>query len=109
MFQGSIAYSAEQYVNVASSFRASPGVMTFSNAILSAFVSYNIKSFKQKIMQIDKDGASPERAKQEISEAGLLPEEWGGDTPMVEVKILIPLQIASAGFISLVFGRRSNQ
>ena len=40
------------------------------------------------VSQIDKEGASPKRAKQEISEAGLLPEEWGGDTPMVEVSIL---------------------
>lgn len=36
-------------------------------------------------VQIDKEGANPERAKQEISEAGLMPEEWGGDTPMIEV------------------------
>lgn len=37
--------------------------------------------------QVDKEGANPEKAKQEISEAGLLPEEWGGDTPMVEASI----------------------
>ena len=36
------------------------------------------------LTQVDKEGANPERAKQEISEAGLLPEEWGGDTPMIE-------------------------
>lgn len=37
-------------------------------------------------MQIDKDGANPERVKQELSEAGLLPEEWGGKTPMIPVR-----------------------
>lgn len=36
-------------------------------------------------MQVDKDGANPERVKQELSEAGLLPEEWGGKTPMIPV------------------------
>ena len=37
------------------------------------------------LLQIDKDGANIERVKQEMSENGLLPEEWGGDTPMVAV------------------------
>ena len=34
---------------------------------------------------MDKEGANPERVKQELSEAGLLPEEWGGKTPMMQV------------------------
>ena len=37
-------------------------------------------------MQIDKEGANIERVKQEMSENGLLPEEWGGETPMVAVR-----------------------
>lgn len=37
------------------------------------------------INKIDKDGANPERVKQELSEAGLLPEEWGGKTPMIPI------------------------
>lgn len=32
------------------------------------------------INKIDKDGADPERIKGEMSELGLMPEEWGGDT-----------------------------
>ena len=40
-------------------------------------------------MQIDKEGAEPERVMQELSGIGLLPEDWGGDVPMVQVMILI--------------------
>ncbi len=35
--------------------------------------------------KIDKPGADTNRAKQSLSEAGLMPEEWGGDTVVVEV------------------------
>src|SRR5690348_6449743 len=37
------------------------------------------------INKIDREGANPERAKTQLSEAGLMPEEWGGDTPFVQV------------------------
>lgn len=37
------------------------------------------------INKIDKDGANPDRVKQELTEHGLVPEEWGGDTICVEV------------------------
>ena len=37
------------------------------------------------INKIDKPGADPNRVKQELTEYGLVPEEWGGDTIMVEV------------------------
>ena len=37
------------------------------------------------VLQIDKEGANIDRVKQEMSENGLLPEEWGGETPMVAV------------------------
>lgn len=37
------------------------------------------------INKIDKEGASPDRVKQELMEYGLVPEEWGGDTICVEV------------------------
>lgn len=42
--------------------------------------------------QIDKEGANVERVKQGLSEAGLLPEEWGGQTPMVPVSEFRPWQ-----------------
>jgi len=37
------------------------------------------------INKIDKPDAKPERVKQELTEQGLVAEEWGGDTTMVEV------------------------
>jgi translation initiation factor IF-2 len=37
------------------------------------------------INKIDKDGAEPERVKQQLADRGLLAEEWGGDTVMVPV------------------------
>jgi translation initiation factor IF-2 len=37
------------------------------------------------INKIDKPGAQTERVKRQLSERGLMPEEWGGDTVMVEV------------------------
>lgn len=40
------------------------------------------------INKIDKDGASPERVMQELSSIGLMPEDWGGDVPMVQISAL---------------------
>ena len=37
------------------------------------------------INKIDKPDAQPERVKRQLSDKGLMPEEWGGDTVMVEV------------------------
>jgi len=37
------------------------------------------------INKIDKPGAQPDRVKQQLSDRGLIPEDWGGDTIMVEV------------------------
>ena len=35
--------------------------------------------------KIDKPTANPDRVKQQLAEIGLVPEEWGGDTVVVEV------------------------
>ena len=40
------------------------------------------------INKIDKEGAQPDRVKQELTEFSLVPEEWGGDTIMVPVSAL---------------------
>ncbi len=40
------------------------------------------------INKIDRDNADPNRAMQQLSEQGLVPEAWGGDTIMVEISAL---------------------
>jgi translation initiation factor IF-2 len=37
------------------------------------------------VNKIDKEGANPERVRNELAERGVIPEAWGGDTPFVEV------------------------
>jgi len=37
------------------------------------------------VNKIDKAGARPDRVRQQLSDKGLVPEEWGGDTIMVDV------------------------
>ena len=37
------------------------------------------------INKMDKEGANPDHLKGQLSENGLTPEDWGGDTPMVPV------------------------
>ncbi len=37
------------------------------------------------VNKIDKPEAQPERVKRQLTDRGLMPEEWGGDTVMVEV------------------------
>ncbi|MBD2088507.1 translation initiation factor IF-2 [Microcoleus sp. FACHB-1515] len=40
------------------------------------------------INKVDKEEAQPDRVKQELTEFGLVPEEWGGDTIMVPVSAI---------------------
>ena len=40
------------------------------------------------INKVDKPESNPDRIKQELTEQGLVPEDWGGDTTMVEVSAL---------------------
>jgi translation initiation factor IF-2 len=40
------------------------------------------------VNKIDKANANPDRVKRELSERGLMPEDWGGDTVMVLVSAL---------------------
>ena len=37
---------------------------------------------------MDKPGANPERIKQQLTEHGLVPEEWGGDIIVVPISAL---------------------
>ena len=45
------------------------------------------------INKIDKGDAQPERIKQQLSDRGLVPEEWGGDTVMVAVSAKAKLNL----------------
>ncbi len=45
------------------------------------------------VNKIDREDADPNRVKQQLSEHGLVPEDWGGDTAMVEVSALQKLGI----------------
>jgi translation initiation factor IF-2 len=47
------------------------------------------------INKIDKPDAKPDRVKQELTEQGLVSEEWGGDTTMVEVSAKKRLNLES--------------
>ncbi|MCC0177792.1 translation initiation factor IF-2 [Waterburya agarophytonicola K14] len=40
------------------------------------------------INKVDKPDSNPDRIKQELTEQGLVPEDWGGDTTMVNVSAL---------------------
>ncbi|MBD2774874.1 translation initiation factor IF-2 [Iningainema tapete] len=40
------------------------------------------------INKIDKEGAQPDRVKQELTQYGMTPEEWGGETIMVPVSAI---------------------
>ncbi|MEN2997983.1 MAG: translation initiation factor IF-2 [Brevinematia bacterium] len=45
------------------------------------------------INKIDVPGANPERVKNQLSELGLIPDDWGGDTIYVEISALKKLNI----------------
>ena len=45
------------------------------------------------INKIDKEGANPDRIRGELSEYGLVPEEYGGDTMFVEISALNKLNV----------------
>ncbi|HEY2429529.1 MAG TPA: translation initiation factor IF-2, partial [Acidimicrobiales bacterium] len=45
------------------------------------------------INKVDREDADPNRVKQQLSEHGLVPEDWGGDTIMVEISALQDLGI----------------
>ena len=45
------------------------------------------------VNKVDRDNADPNRVMQQLSEHGLVPEEWGGDTIMVEISALQNLGI----------------
>jgi translation initiation factor IF-2 len=63
---------------------ADDGVMPQTLEAMSHARSANVPMVVA-INKIDKPEAQPERVKRQLADNGLLPEEWGGDTVMVEV------------------------
>ena len=64
------------------------------------------------INKIDSKNANPSRAKQELSDLGLLPEEWGGTVPFVEISALkgtnVPLLLDTIQLVAEVEEYKAN-
>lgn len=63
---------------------ADDGVMPTTREAIAHIKSANVPMVVA-INKIDLEGANPEKIKQQLSEMEVLPEEWGGDVPFVEV------------------------
>ncbi len=63
---------------------ADDGVMPQTEEAISHAKAANVKIIVA-INKIDKPDAQPERVKRQLADRGLMPEEWGGDTVMIEV------------------------
>ncbi len=63
---------------------ADDGVMPQTREAIDHAKAANV-SIIVAINKIDKPGSNPERVKKELADLGLLPEDWGGNTVMVEV------------------------
>ena len=63
---------------------ADDGVMPTTREAVAHIRSANVPMVVA-INKIDLPAANPERVKQQLSEIGVMPEEWGGDVPFVEV------------------------
>ncbi|MEJ7761520.1 MAG: translation initiation factor IF-2, partial [Thermomicrobiales bacterium] len=63
---------------------ADDGVMPTTREAIAHIKSANVPMVVA-INKIDLPAANPERVKQQLAENEVVPEEWGGDVPMVEV------------------------
>jgi translation initiation factor IF-2 len=63
---------------------ADDGVMPTTREAIAHIRSANVP-LVVAINKIDLPAANPDRVKQQLSDAGVMPEEWGGDVPFVEV------------------------
>ena len=63
-------------------------VVDFDTASLVA-MEFHAKAAEVSIIvainKMDKPGANPENIKQQLTEHGVIPEEWGGDTPCIPI------------------------
>ncbi len=63
---------------------ADDGVMPTTREAIAHIKSANVPLIVA-VNKIDLEGANPDKVKQQLSELEVLPEEWGGDVPFVEV------------------------
>jgi translation initiation factor IF-2 len=63
---------------------ADDGVMPTTREAVAHIKSANVPMVVA-VNKIDLPTANPDRVKQQLSEIGVMPEEWGGDIPFVEV------------------------
>jgi translation initiation factor IF-2 len=63
---------------------ADDGVMPTTREAIAHIKSANVPMVVA-VNKIDLPTANPDRVKQQLSELGVMPEEWGGDVPVVEV------------------------
>ncbi|WPM31963.1 translation initiation factor IF-2 [Hydrogenobacter sp. T-2] len=63
---------------------ADDGVMPQTVEAINHAKAFNVPIIVA-VNKIDKPGADPQRVRRELSELGLIPEEWGGDTVFVDV------------------------
>ncbi len=63
---------------------ADDGVMPTTREAIAHIKSANVP-LVVAVNKIDLPTANPDRVKQQLSETGVMPEEWGGDVPFVEV------------------------
>jgi translation initiation factor IF-2 len=72
---------------------ADDGVMPQTEEAISHARAANVP-IVVAINKVDKPDAQPERVKRQLADRGLMPEEWGGDTVMVEVSAKTKKNIA---------------
>lgn len=63
---------------------ADDGVMPTTREAIAHIKSANVPMVVA-VNKVDLPSANPDRVKQQLSEIEVMPEEWGGDTPFVEV------------------------
>ncbi|HEV2128572.1 MAG TPA: translation initiation factor IF-2 [Thermomicrobiales bacterium] len=71
---------------------ADDGVMPTTREAIAHIKSANVPTVVA-VNKIDLPAANPDRVKQQLSELEVMPEEWGGDIPFVEVSALEGLGI----------------
>ena len=90
---------------------ADDGVMPQTKEAIDHALAANVPIIVA-VNKIDKPDANPEKIKQEMSEAGIIPEEWGGKYPFVNISAVtgegIDLLLETIGITSEVNEFKAN-